>query len=647
MNTHSLSPTGATAAQPTTSDSVATVTSHAVTQVAPASPPAFDPRQAIIARRLEVLSSPRIAIPIILVLGFLLFIVNLGGAPLYTKGEPREAVTVFDIVHGGGIILPMRAGVEIPSKPLLMHWLAAIVSLIAGGVSAWTVRLPSATFAIAGMLVTYLYVSRMFETRGALLSAIMLGTAFQYLQAGTGSRVDMTLTFFMTVGFFEFLAIAEGLSSRTTLLYLALALAVLTKGPIGAALPALVAFVWIALASRWSLLRRLRLGRGALIVAIIGGGWYLAAIVSGGAAFVHKQILGENLYRLIGHNGFNQGHAHPFYYEDLALLAGFLPWTPLALVTAIQAVRCPRRIDPRLGYLLVWFVTVLVFYNLPQSKRGVYLLALYPSLTTIVALFVSDAITHRDAIIRPLRWLARAAGAFFVVAGVGALIGLAILHAAPSAILWTLAQCGILLDRLPAALRASAHVHNLLSILLPMAAAAAGIYLLRAGPRIENIFFAIAAGFVAVVLAINLVVEPAVADTLTLKGFARATMNLAGPRPVGYWGSLDYDFAFYSGRNIQFVTKPDAQFDFVVSSDDDYRLMWPSMRARYEIVLRSGPTDFNNTGQMLLLRRTDAAPASIPPPVTVAPPVSPGPSNHAPANPAPSGPAPRPPGSRA
>ena len=136
---------------------------------------------------------------------------NLGGAPLYTKGEPREAVTVFDIVHGGGVILPLRAGVEIPSKPLLMHWLAAIVSLIAGGVSAWTVRLPSATLAIAGMLVTYLYVRRMFEARGALFAALMLGTAFQYLQAGTGSRVDMTLTFFMTVAFFEFLAIAERL----------------------------------------------------------------------------------------------------------------------------------------------------------------------------------------------------------------------------------------------------------------------------------------------------------------------------------------------------------------------------------------------------------------------------------------------------
>ena len=95
----------------------------------------------------EYLAEPRHAWPILLIVGVALYLVNLGGYPLYTKGEPREAVTVFDIVHGGGVILPQRAGVEIPSKPLLMHWMAALVSLVAGGVNEFAVRLPSAGLA--------------------------------------------------------------------------------------------------------------------------------------------------------------------------------------------------------------------------------------------------------------------------------------------------------------------------------------------------------------------------------------------------------------------------------------------------------------------------------------------------------------------
>ncbi|MGH7836941.1 MAG: hypothetical protein ACREQC_03850, partial [Candidatus Binataceae bacterium] len=59
---------------------------------------------------LEALAAPRRAIPLIAIFGAILFLLNLGGYPLYTKGEPREAVTVFNMLHGGGFILPLRAG---------------------------------------------------------------------------------------------------------------------------------------------------------------------------------------------------------------------------------------------------------------------------------------------------------------------------------------------------------------------------------------------------------------------------------------------------------------------------------------------------------------------------------------------------------
>src|SRR5207245_9954675 len=129
--------------------------------------------------------------------------------------------------------------------------------------------------------------------------------------------------------------IAEGLSKRTTLFYLALASAVLTKGPVGVALPAMVAAVWITLWRKSAVIPRLKLARGALIVGVIGGAWYLAAIAGGGMDFGHKQILTENLYRLVYHQGIHEGHSHPFYYMEAALAAGFMPWTPVAVVAVL------------------------------------------------------------------------------------------------------------------------------------------------------------------------------------------------------------------------------------------------------------------------------------------------------------------------
>jgi 4-amino-4-deoxy-L-arabinose transferase-like glycosyltransferase len=575
----------------------------------PTQPVAVDETFAVnrqLALRLATLTRPAVAIPLLLVLGAILFLINLGGGPIYTKGEAREAVTVFDIVHGGGVILPMRAGVEIPSKPLMMHWLAALISLAAGGVSAWTVRLPSALLAIAGALASYLYVRRLFEARGALLAALILLTSMQYLQAGTGSRVDMTLTFFLTIAFFEFLMLAEGLRTQAIFFYLAIAMAVLTKGPVGAILPALVALIWIAFCRRWPQLRRMQLIRGALIVGILGGGWYLLAIATGGAAFIHKQILAENLYRLIGHPGVNEGHAHPFYYEDAALLAGLMPWTPVALIALVQAIRRPRRLEPRLGYLFVWFLTVLIFYNLPQSKRGVYLLALYPALATIIGLYLGDAITYPDLTDRIGRVIARLSGGALVIIGAASAIGLVLLYTSPSTLNLLLAQIQIVVAALPAALRTNATRYLPIAIALPAIVTALGVFLLRAQSRADKIVFAITVAMAAIALAVNLIIQPALATSLTVKDFAALVNRTAAATPIGYFGTVDYAFAFYSGRDLNLINDRDTHPPaYVVCSDDGLRLMPAAMRSEYAVILTSHPTNLDGTGIMYLLHRTD------------------------------------------
>jgi len=57
-----------------------------------------------------------------------LYFFDLGRAPFFDKQEPREALVVWEINHSGSWILPLRNGNEIPSKPPLYHWLAALVS---------------------------------------------------------------------------------------------------------------------------------------------------------------------------------------------------------------------------------------------------------------------------------------------------------------------------------------------------------------------------------------------------------------------------------------------------------------------------------------------------------------------------------------
>jgi 4-amino-4-deoxy-L-arabinose transferase-like glycosyltransferase len=562
------------------------------------------------ARGLAALAEPRLAVPFLLALGIVLYLVGLGGYPLYTKGEPREAVTIYDMVHGGGIILPMRAGVEIPSKPLLMHWFGALFSIIAGGVSEFTVRLPSAMFAIGAILVCYLYVRRLFGNSIALIAAMVLGTTFQFLQAGSGARVDMTLTFFLEVAFFEFILIGEGMVRRRMLLYLAISFAVLAKGPVGLALPALVGGAWIAIERRWSLLREMKLGRGALLVAIVGGGWYFAAAWVGGESFVRKQLIAENLVRFFGSSSFHEGHVHPFYYLELALLAGFLPWTLMLPVPAVQASRKPLRMSARMKYLVLWFVGVLAFYSFAHSKRGVYLLALYPALATILALYLADALIRPSAVRRYTTALATAGGIAIVVTGVATLVGLAALVATPSAMHDFLAFWGIRAPAFTAELVAAVNSHWLLAPALPILLEALGFMLVRRPDSLSRLLTITAAATACGVLAANLVVVPAIARTLSLRTFALETVNMVGPRRVAYLDALNYDVAFYSGRSIPIVRMKDRDLpDYLIAWNAIFRSMPAERRRGWVVALQSNPTSLDGTGTMLLLRRVDVAPS--------------------------------------
>jgi 4-amino-4-deoxy-L-arabinose transferase-like glycosyltransferase len=570
---------------------------------APPPPSAVEPDEAGGLAWFSDLAEPPLATVMLILLGVALFLVNLGGYPFYTKGEPREAVTVFDMLHGGGVILPLRAGVEIPSKPLLMHWLAAFVSILAGGISEWTVRMPSGLFAIGGMLAAYYYVRRLFDNRVGLFAALILGTTVQYLQAGSGARVDMTLTFFLEVAMFEFILIAEGLTERRMLLYLAIAMAVLSKGPVGIVLPGLVALAWIAVQRRWSVLREMHLMRGAAVVILLAGGWYLAAVLTRGMPFVHKQLLSENLFRVLPSGAYREGHAHPFYYMEGALMAGFMPWTLLFPILFVQAARRPRDIDPRLAYLMAWFIAVLVFYNLPASKRGVYLLALYPALAALLAIYVEAAARRLDVSAGCIRLLSYMAAVFFVMAGLDALFGLGILAFAPHLLELILKTLIITNYDFVPQLELAAAAHPFVGMVLGAALIAIGIQAARGSHNVERLCLTITGGIACLALTANWFVVPAIANALTLKPFAREAMEIVGNRSVGYMGALNYDVAYYSGRDIPVVSiwsgpRP----DFLIAWREEFMRLPPKIRVQFRAVLLSHPTELDGSGGMVLLR---------------------------------------------
>jgi hypothetical protein len=390
---------------------------------------------------------------------------------------------------------------------------------------------------------------------------------------------------------------------------------VLTNGPVGVVLPGIVALVWMAAERRWEVMRRMHLISGSLIVLVLAGGWYAAALIEGGGDFFRKQILTENLLRFSGGADFHEGHAHRFFYMELALMAGFMPWTILMPIAAVQAAWKPRIMEPRLRYVLVWFATVLIFYNFPHSKRGVYLLCLYPAFATLLALYVRDSIAGPELSRGWVRWLARLSGVALMLIG-----GLAL------TVLWMLTtrgtQTGLIFNALGLraplfshALGSAVGEHWLLAALMPLALEAVGFVLIRSRPRIENFIAMLAAGIVFIALEVNVVVVPAIANTLSLRDFTDHAMKIVETSSVGYLGALNYDVAFYSRRKIPIVSAKDrAMPDYLIAWSRMFNSLAPAQRSRFEVVIVSNPTSLDGSDDMLLLRRRGPPPAVAPQP---------------------------------
>lgn len=332
----------------------------------------------------------------ILVLSAITFLPFLGETLFNTKGEPREAIVAFSMLDQNEWILPVSCGGDIPYKPPFLAWLIAIISSVTGAVTEYTSRLPSTLSMIAMVAVGCRFFALRSTPTIALFSSLITITSFEVERAAMACRVDMVLTAFIVMAIYTLYCYFERRSSiwRLLLAILFMSCAVLTKGPIGMLLPCLVMGVFLLIRGRRFLPTFLRLSAIGLLSLIIPALWYIAAYFQS-PEFLDL-VIEENFGRFTGTMSYDS-HVKPVYYNFITVIAGLAPYT-LLLIFALLVVRLNgvkssfatlwqriRTMEPHRLLPLVAIVVIFTFYCIPESKRSVYLLPIYPFLAYFIA----------------------------------------------------------------------------------------------------------------------------------------------------------------------------------------------------------------------------------------------------------------------
>ncbi|MDR1883902.1 MAG: glycosyltransferase family 39 protein [Prevotella sp.] len=331
----------------------------------------------------------------------------IGLGDFYTKGEPREAALAISMIEKGEWIIPSSYADEFAYKPPLNHWLIAAFSLAInkGEVTPFTSRLPSALAFIALTGTCFMFFARRRPVLEAFISCLVVITCFEIHRAAMTTRIDMLLTFLMVASLIQLYTWYEKRRfGQLASAWLLLSLATLAKGPIGVLLPCLIFGVFL-LVRRENFFKAtfkcFAILASALVIPLI---WYHAAYQIQGDAFLEKAFA-ENFGRFLRIKtadlgiDYDLGVENPWYYYPVTLVAGFLPWTLLLLVSLffIKYKKLSGRIKSFFGkilymdkasvFSLLIAVVSITFFTFPASKRSVYIMLIYPFIAIFIARF--------------------------------------------------------------------------------------------------------------------------------------------------------------------------------------------------------------------------------------------------------------------
>ena len=298
--------------------------------------------------------------------------------PITDPVESNYVLSAITMLKHNSWISPMIYDHVWYDKPPLTYW-ALMITYKLFGISDFTSRIPNTLVAGASVALMYHITYRMSKsTFASVLCAILLMSTLQFWYISHAVITDGFLFFFTLAIFgYSYLAFTNNDKSAMVKAYIAAALAVITKGPIGIILPGLILLIYVC--ARYIVHRKdesYQLSKdikllfnpfGIFLFIILASPWYIAMYSIHGQEFISGFLGLHNMERALvsEHPKFNV-----WYYYLIIVPLALLPWTP-AVIYRLKSIKWKNDF-----YLLgaIWFIVIVLFYSLVATKYITYTL---------------------------------------------------------------------------------------------------------------------------------------------------------------------------------------------------------------------------------------------------------------------------------
>lgn len=460
---------------------------------------------------------------ILLVLFCLAWFYTLGARTLVPSDEGRYAEIAREMAVSGDFITPRLNGIKYFGKPPLQAWMTAL-TFSAVGLGEWQARLWTGLCGMAGIIMVFVAGRRVYDTATGFTAALVLGSSFYWAAAAHISSYDMGVSAMMTVALCALLiaqrANAAPREQRNWMLvcWAGMALAVLSKGLVGIVLPGAVLVLYTVISRDRQIWERLHIVKGLALFVAITAPWFMLVSLRN-SEFPEFFFIREHFERFTS-NVHRRGQ--PWHYFLPFLILGMTPWFGVLAQSLRHGVRnLSAGFNPD-RLLLVWAISIFVFFSFSNSKLPAYILPIFPALALLVARYLHDAAPRA-----------------ITVAGAS----LALVAAAALAVLWAV----------PLRINPAYMFWVSVAALLLVAGGSAAAWLARRASTWALIVLAAAGFFAGQVLMLGH--EPLGREKAGLAHLASIRGHMTPQTPIYGLELYEYSLPFYLGRTVIMVQK--------------------------------------------------------------------------------------------
>jgi 4-amino-4-deoxy-L-arabinose transferase-like glycosyltransferase len=315
----------------------------------------------------------------------ILFVPFLGAAHLFDWDELNFAEAAREMLLTGEFSAVQINFQNFYEKPPLFFWMQAL-SMSVFGVNEFAARLPNAICGAFTLSVIWNIGKRWFDERMAwwwVLTHLGALLPVFYFKSGI---IDPWFNLFIFLGIYYGVRFTSKYQERKShvimLCAFFLALALLTKGPVGLLVFLLVSAVYFIIKRFYGFPR---LGQVLLFLAVFlftGGSWFLFHVFTGTPEVVQEFInVQVSLF-----SSDVAGHAQPFWYHFAVLLIGCFPISIFALPAMLRMRLASYERDHFHLWMKIMFWVVLILFSIVKTKIVHYSSLTYFPLTFLAAL---------------------------------------------------------------------------------------------------------------------------------------------------------------------------------------------------------------------------------------------------------------------